>query len=101
MAHQLLDDPDQPRLDPNARFDFVAIASPGWNFGAGAHKVGVDHGSLFRSSAQIPFLIHGPNLPRGARVTRPARIIDILPTVLDMAAIPYDPAGLDGSLDLP
>jgi arylsulfatase A-like enzyme len=96
MSHQLLDDPDQPRLDPNGRFDFVAVASPGWNFGAGAHQVGVDHGSLYRSSAQIPFLIRGPNLPRGVRVTRPARIIDILPTVLDLAAVPYDPAALDG-----
>jgi len=96
MSHQLLDDPDQPRLDPNQRFDFVAVASPGWNFGAGAHQVGVDHGSLYRSSAQIPFLIRGPNLPRGVRVTRPARIIDILPTVLDLAAVPYDPAAVDG-----
>lgn len=96
MSHHLLDDPDQPRLDPNARFDFVAVASPGWNFGAGAHQVGVDHGSLYRSSAQIPFLIRGPNLPRGVRVRRPARIIDILPTVLDLAAVPYDPAAVDG-----
>jgi hypothetical protein len=96
FAHQLLPDPGGAPGDPRARFDLTVVASQGWNFGAGAHRPGVDHGGPHRDARHVPFLIAGPGLPRGVRVTRPVRTLDILPTILELARIPYDERELDG-----
>ena len=95
-AHALLDDPDEPRVDRNERYDMLVVAARGWNLAPAGHGPSPDHGGPDRESKQIPFLISGPNLARGVRVEQPARIIDVVPTVLELAGIEYDPATLDG-----
>lgn len=96
LTHLLLDDSEAARFDPNERFDALVVAARGWNFGTGRVHPAVHHGTPHREGVHIPFMVAGPNIARGARVTRPARIIDILPTVLDLVRIPHGDADMDG-----
>ncbi|HYB97946.1 MAG TPA: alkaline phosphatase family protein [Candidatus Limnocylindrales bacterium] len=95
-AHMLLDDPEHPRIDARARYDLMVVAAPGWNFAPGPHAPAPDHGGPHRDEKRIPFLVAGPGLPRGVRLDRPSRIIDVLPTTLELARIAYDPFSMDG-----
>jgi choline-sulfatase len=53
-----------------------------------------DHGEqrhgifLYDSTIRIPLIILGPGVPAGVRVAQQARTIDVLPTILDLLAIP-------------
>ncbi|MCZ6651232.1 MAG: sulfatase-like hydrolase/transferase, partial [Acidobacteria bacterium] len=55
-----------------------------------------EHGLLlYQSTLAVPFILSGPGIPAGRRVTSPVRTIDLLPTLLAQAAIPA-PGGLPG-----
>jgi hypothetical protein len=95
-AHMLLNDPDQPRFDERSRYDVAVVAAPGWNFHPAEYPAAPDHGGADRWEKRIPFFIAGPGLPQGVRVDRPSRIIDVVPTALELAAIPYEPETMDG-----
>ncbi len=97
FAHQQLEDPTQPRVEANERYDFFVVASRGWNFATGRVKPAVHHGAPQYEGTHIPFMVSGPNIAKGARVVRPARIIDVLPTLLDIVGITHEDAALDGS----
>ncbi len=96
MTHMLLDDPEDARFDPDERCDFYVIAARGWNFETGRVAPATQHGAPDYECMHIPFMVAGPGIPQGARVRRPARIIDVLPTVLDLARIEYDESEFDG-----
>jgi hypothetical protein len=96
-SHSLLNDPDLRRIEDRARYDMAIIAAPGWDFTPAEHPAAANHGGADRFEKRIPFLVSGPNLAKGVRVDRPARIIDVLPTALELAHIDYDPASMDGS----
>jgi arylsulfatase A-like enzyme/Flp pilus assembly protein TadD len=60
-----------------------------------------DHGEythgifLYDSTVHVPFLLSGPGVPAGARVTQQVRTIDLLPTLLELlGGLP--PAGVQG-----
>jgi arylsulfatase A-like enzyme len=54
------------------------------------------HGlSQYEESVRVPFLLWGPGVPRGVRVTEGVSLVDVMPTVLDLLDVPA-PAGLDG-----
>ncbi|MBI4342692.1 MAG: alkaline phosphatase family protein [Candidatus Omnitrophica bacterium] len=74
--------------------DLVVTASPGWSFRSDDGE-GTDHGYPLRESMRMTLLLAGPNLPHGV-VERPQRIVDVLPTILEMIGWPDDPAPLDG-----
>lgn len=74
--------------------DLVVTASEGWSFRSD-DSFGTDHGYPLADSMRISFFIAGPNIPHGV-FRSPQRIIDVLPTMLDMVRWPYDPAELDG-----
>lgn len=74
--------------------DLVVTAARGWSFRSD-DELGTDHGSLLREAMRISLWLAGPNVRRG-RMAQPRRIIDVLPTILDMAGIPYEPSELDG-----
>ena len=44
---------------------------------------------------KVPFWIRGPNITANQKVTTPVLSIDIAPTLLDLAGIPYSPI-MDG-----
>ena len=50
--------------------------------------------TLYESSARVPLIISGPEVQVGERVTAPASLVDIHPTLMDMAGT--DQPALDG-----
>jgi arylsulfatase K len=56
--------------------------------------------TLYESSARVPLIIAGPNVGKGERVEAPASLVDIYPTLMDMAGLPH-PDGLDGHSLMP
>jgi arylsulfatase A-like enzyme len=55
------------------------------------------HGqTLYEEVVRVPLLLHAPGtLPAGLRMGT-ASLLDILPTVLELLSVPFDPGGLDG-----
>lgn len=56
--------------------------------------------SLYEPSVRVPLILQGPGVRAGATVDRPASLVDLYPTFMDMAGLPC-PAGLDGHSLLP
>lgn len=52
--------------------------------------------SVFEHSARVPLVFSGPGIPRGGSSTAFTYLLDIFPTVCDLAGI-EPPAGIDGS----
>src|ERR1017187_10979618 len=50
---------------------------------------------LYDATLRIAFLLSGPGVPPGLRVTPQARTIDLLPTILELMGSPA-PAGVGG-----
>ncbi|MGH9320642.1 MAG: sulfatase family protein, partial [Vicinamibacteria bacterium] len=71
----------------------------------GEHDYFFDHGDdLFNPSLRIPLILSFPGfLPAGERVEGAVSTLDIFPTVLDLAQLPFPtgPPGLQGSSMLP
>jgi arylsulfatase A-like enzyme len=74
--------------------DLLVTAAPGWTFRTDG-ELGTDHGSLAREAMRISLFLAGPGIRPGVW-TRPQRIADVTPTILDMAGIAYDASFLDG-----
>jgi len=56
--------------------------------------------NFYESSARIPLIVAGPDVRHGAEVTAPVSLVDIYPTLMDMAGI-AQPDGLDGHSLMP
>jgi len=74
--------------------DLVVTAQEGWSFRSD-DAWGTDHGYPLADSMRITLFLAGPNIRQG-RLQAPHRIIDVLPTILDMIGQHYDPRSLDG-----
>ena len=74
--------------------DLVVTAARGWSFRS-ANDLGTDHGQPLREAMRVSLFISGPNIRHG-RMEEPHRILDVLPTILEMAGQSYDPRELDG-----
>ncbi|MCA9213535.1 MAG: sulfatase [Planctomycetales bacterium] len=46
--------------------------------------------SLWEDGTRVPLIIAGPKLAAGQRTRRPAELIDVFPTLLDLAGLPSD-----------
>ena len=54
------------------------------------------HDDLYSGTLRVPLVVRFPgHLPPGTRVTEPARLLDVMPTILDLLGVP-PPAGLQG-----
>ncbi len=95
FAHFYLWDDSIKFLEKRYMPDFVATASKGWNFRSDGEQ-STDHGYPLAKAMKIPLIIAGPTIKKGAIITQPRRIADILPTTLDFLNIDYDKAALDG-----
>ncbi len=89
---------------PHAGTTIVALTSDHGE-SLGDHDYYFDHGDdLFNPSLRIPFVLSFPGfLPSGERVSAPVSSLDIYPTLLDLAQVPFPtgPPGLQGSSTLP
>jgi len=75
--------------------DLVITANPGWQFNT-INEPGTAHGHPFQETMRASLFLAGPNIFHGAILSEPARLVDLLPTVLEMAGIPYDAQEFDG-----
>jgi arylsulfatase A-like enzyme len=89
---------------PHAGTTIVALTSDHGE-SLGEHGYFFDHGDdLFNPSLRIPFVLSFPGfLPAGERVSAAVSTLDIYPTLLDLAQLPFPtgPPGLQGSSVLP
>ena len=89
---------------PHATTTLVALTSDHGE-SLGEHGYFFDHGDdLFNASLRIPLVLSFPGLlPAGERVSGPVTSLDIFPTLLDLAQLPFPtgPPGLQGSSVLP
>jgi len=46
--------------------------------------------SMYEGSARVPFIVTGPGVPRNKQVTDPISLIDLFPTLLDIAQAPNE-----------
>jgi hypothetical protein len=74
--------------------DLLVTASEGWSFRSDDGE-GTDHGYPLADSMRMSLFLAGPNIAPGTLPT-PHRIVDLLPTILEMVGWPYDPNELDG-----
>ncbi len=69
--------------------------------GLGEHGEGQHGIFLYRTTLQVPLLVKLPSARQGGRrVAAPARLVDLFPTLVELAGLPL-PAGLDGASLLP
>ena len=60
------------------------------------HTIGSRHGMAFRESTNNSLFICGPGIRKGVTIETPHRMVDVMPTVLEMAGKDPDSAGMDG-----
>jgi choline-sulfatase len=84
--------------DARERITFVVTADHGEALGEHEERT---HGLfIYQSTLHVPWIMSGPGVPVGVRVEDPVSLVQVLPTVLDVAGV-ETPAGLDGSSALP
>ena len=70
----------------------VLWSDHGWHLG---EKLITGKNTLWDRSARVPLMFAGPGVSAGARVTSPAELLDIYPTLIDLAGLPPQ-EGLEG-----
>ncbi len=70
----------------------VLWSDHGWHLG---EKLITGKNTLWDRSARVPLIFAGPGVSSGARVTSPAELLDIYPTLIDLAGLPAQD-GLEG-----
>ncbi|MCX6749586.1 MAG: sulfatase [Candidatus Pacearchaeota archaeon] len=65
------------------------------------HGIYFDHHGLYDSCMRIPLIISGKGFPKKKKIKSFVQHEDFVPTVLDMAGIPYDSLDFDGKSLLP
>ncbi|MGB9407302.1 MAG: hypothetical protein WCA89_07180, partial [Terracidiphilus sp.] len=86
-----------------AQPDILMFASRGWVFepkinlaNRAEHTIGSRHGMAFREATNNSLFICGPGIRKGVIVDTPHRMVDIMPTVLQMMGRESDSIGMDG-----
>jgi arylsulfatase A-like enzyme len=68
----------------------------------GEHGSWFEHGPLpYNTTARVPLLVFGSGTTAGRRVARPVELVDLYPTLRDLAAPDRDVPGLEGTSLLP
>ena len=75
--------------------DLVVTAHRGWYFGT-QNLPGSSHGHPLPEAMHATLYVSGPNVRCGCRVTAPCRLVDLTPTILELAGVPYDAEFMDG-----
>lgn len=70
----------------------VILGDNGYQFG---EKNTWSKGRLWEGSAHVPLVLAGPGIPQNQSSTRPVSLVDLYPTLLELAGLPRK-QGLDG-----
>ena len=70
----------------------VLWSDHGWHLG---EKLITGKNTLWDRSARVPLIFAGPGVAEGSRVTSPAELLDIYPTLVELAGLPKQ-GGLEG-----
>jgi N-acetylglucosamine-6-sulfatase len=76
----------------------VLTSDNGWFLGEHRYANGKD--APYEEASRAPLIIRGPGVPAGARLDHPVSLIDLAPTLLELAQAPL-PAALDGQSLVP
>jgi arylsulfatase A-like enzyme len=83
-------------LERHGRLDDTVVALVGDNgFQLGEHGGMLRKDTLFEGALHVPLLIAAPTLPRGTVVREPVELVDLYPTIAELAGV-EPPPGLDG-----
>lgn len=96
MSRHMLWEPHLKARANSHAADLVVTANPGWQF-SNINKPGTAHGHPFVETMRMSFFVAGPDIRREAIVTDPVRSVDLLPTVLEMAGVPFEDYEFDGT----
>lgn len=86
LARHLLWDEALGGCEAEYGSDLVVTAREGWYFGTEGSP-GSMHGYPLRDAARATWFVTGPNVRRNARITAPARLADLTPTILEMVGL--------------
>ncbi len=80
--------------NPRGRETYVMLVSDhGWHLGEKKHWC---KGAIWEQTTHIPFIVRGPGVAPGSTCTQPVSLIDVYPTLVDLAGFEV-PAYLDGA----
>ncbi len=66
----------------------VLWSDNGWHLG---EKAITGKNSLWKPSTRVPLIFAGPGVTAGSRCSRPAELLDIYPSLLDLCGLPANP----------
>ncbi|MDE0822263.1 MAG: sulfatase-like hydrolase/transferase, partial [Opitutales bacterium] len=79
--------------NPRGRDTFVMLVSDhGWHLGEKKHWC---KGAIWEQTTHIPFIVRGPGIKTGSSCTQPTSLIDVYPSLVDLAGLQV-PDWLDG-----
>lgn len=80
--------------NPRGRETFVMLVSDhGWHLGEKKHWC---KGAIWEQTTHIPFIVRGPGIESGSTCTQPVSLIDVYPSLVDIAGLRI-PEWLDGT----
>ena len=82
LVPQLVTAFDDPRSG-----DLIVFAAPGWDFSKEYHG---GHGGIEREELLVPLYLAGPGIRPGAELSA-ARLVDVVPTILELAGVQVPP----------
>ncbi|MGI9241660.1 MAG: sulfatase [Verrucomicrobiales bacterium] len=81
------------KKNPRGRETFVMLVSDhGWHLGEKKHWC---KGAIWEQTTHIPFIVRGPGVAAGSTCTQPVSLIDVYPSLVDLAGLEV-PSYLDG-----
>ena len=84
---------DSLKKNPRGRETYVMLVSDhGWHLGEKKHWC---KGAIWEQTTHIPFIVRGPGIQPGSRCTQPVSLIDVYPSLVELAGLPI-PEWLDG-----
>ena len=82
------------KKNPRGRETFVMLVSDhGWHLGEKKHWC---KGAIWEQTTHIPFIVRGPGVKTGSTCTQPVSLIDVYPSLVDLAGFKI-PDWLDGT----
>ena len=71
----------------------MLVSDHGWHLGEKKHWC---KGAIWEQTTHIPFIVRGPGIKPGAKCTQPVSLIDVYPSLVDLAGLEI-PNWLDGA----